>query len=636
MYLEPFKLKVNNFEEIDVYLDDTISMIKQKIYSIENKGSKIYSLYEMYLCIEIREQLNVESIYKTLSRNEQIKITTRSLRSFCNNIKEKIVFNKYAEDNEDVEEIEYTLTDLRNIFNQPYYTIYKPIGQRFGINNNVNINEYIILPAYLNTDPVDIPPPNIYITTLHNDEVLLNYITSYNEEVLNSLKIHVFFMVDIIDKIPPERVSTFIELYYPLLFDKEVVDMNSYNNMHNKLVKMSKKIVDSNLKYEDGINAFINIPNNGVYRPIKSGVTSLRMKCNIYNLKNVSFPLDYIYKSIHASIQFPFIKYCSSPKQEQLIRLHIMENGYPMLKKSDINKIMVTLKKNTGISVYVNMDSTIYKDVVLLFELLENGKINILFDTINTNPFNTQECIPYILNLVNIFSEMINKCLINYNYKLAIYEDITIDNTNIKITNIKYSEIYESESFKQYIPDIKRPIIPAIFYPIIAKKTKESKIPNDIKYYYTRISNFNYEEDEEFNENITTYADISYNINTNMLCVSINNLSSLLYIIVINEYISKYIILMNDKGLQERFKQYGILKYKNTNVDDTLHNEQVNLLNEELERFENADIEENEEEDNEFLAQLLNIQENEGSPDSKESQDLNYDFDTELGDLDTI
>ena len=31
------------------------------------------------------------------------------------------MFNKYAEDNEDVEAIEYTLTDLRNIFNQPYY-----------------------------------------------------------------------------------------------------------------------------------------------------------------------------------------------------------------------------------------------------------------------------------------------------------------------------------------------------------------------------------------------------------------------------------------------------------------------------------------------------------------------------------
>lgn len=624
MYLEPFKLKVNNFEDIDVCLDDTISMIKQKIYVVDSEQSTNHSLYEMYLCIEIKEKLNVESIYKTLSRNEQLKITTRSLRSFCRNIKENIIIEEVVDGSEEENKTVYTLTDLHNIFNNEYYTIYKPLGQRFGINANVNIDEYILLPAYLTPD-INIPS-NVYITTLHNEDVLLNYITGYNEEVINSLKLHVFFMGDLIEHI--HNAPTCIELYYPLMFDKGVVDITSYNNANVKLLKMSKKLVDSNIQYYEGISNFINIPTNDLYRPVHSGVTSLRMKCNIYTLKNVKIPLDYLYKSIHASELFPFIKYCSSSKQEQLIRLHIMENGYPMLKKSDITKLLVSLKKKPGISLYATMDVRVYKEVVLLIELLENGSLTVSFDAPNTTPFNTQECVPAILNLVNIFSEIINTFLINYDYQLPIYDLNNIDNnTNIQITNIIYSEVYESDSFNNYIPDIKRPIIPAIFYPITVQKTKESKIQNNLKYYYTRISNFNSEE--EFNENITAYVEISFNINTNKLCVSVKNVSSLLYIIVITEYIAKYIILMNDKILQDKFKSYGILKY-NKNMDDTDHNEHIKLLNEEVDL---NDLEENDD----FVNELLNVQENEGSVGSSDSQeDLNYDFDTELGDFDTI
>jgi len=632
MYLEPFKLKVHNFEDVDVYLDDTISMIKQKIYTESQKSTKIHSLYEMYLCIEIKEKLNVETIYKTLSRNEQIKITTSSLRSFFKNIKEAIVL-----DDDKDETKEYTLSDLYNIFNPNYYyTIYKPIGQRFGINNNVNINEYIMVPAYLT--PEIYIPPNIYVTTLHNEEVLLNYINGYTHndvEVINSLRLHVFFLGDIINEIPPSNLRPFIEVYYPLLFDKNVVDIDSYNRTSAKLLKMSKKIFDSNIPYYDYMNNFINIPNDDLYRPIKSGITKLRMKCNISSLKHVKFPLDYIYKSIHASDLFPFIKYCASSKQEQLIRLHIMDNGFPMLKKSEINKIMVTLKKIPGISVYVTMNPNVYKDVVLLFELYENGKINVSFNTINTNPYNTQDCITDILNLVNIFSEMINTCLINYDYRLPFY-DTTQDNTNIIITNVNYSELYESDSFTPYIPDIKRPVVPVIFYPLMKNKLKEVKMLNDLKYYYTRISNFNSEE--EFNEQITPYSDISFNINTKMLCISVNNVSSLLYIILLKEYIAKYIILMNDKGLLNKFKTYGILKY-NVNVEDNdieqLHNEQqMKLLNADIEEFENAEVDG---EVDDFVKELLGVQNetDNGSTDSND-EDLNYDFDTELGDLDTI
>ena len=628
MYLEPFKLKVTNFENVDVYLDDTISMIKQKIYGEHQKSKQTHSLYEMYLCIEIQEKLNAESIYKTLSRNEQIKITTKSLRSFCKNIKEKIIL--YDEDAD--AEKEYSLSDLQKIFNKNYYTIYKPIGQRFGINTNVNINEYIIVPAYLTPDIYI--TPNIYVTTLHNEEVLLNYINGYNEEVLNTLRIHVFFMGDIIPSVQPDNVISFIELYFPLMFDKKVVDIDSYNRTNTKLLKMSKKIFDSNVSYYDYMNDFVNIPNEDVYRPVKSGVTALKMKCNIYSLKHVKFPLDYIYKSIHASELFPFIKYCASSKQEQLIRLHILNTGYPMLKKSDVNKLLVQLKKTPGIAVSVTINPAVYKDAVLLFELYENGKINVSFDTLNTNPINTQDCITDILHLVNIFSEMINTCLINYNYQLPMY-DTTQENTNIQITNVKYSELYNSDSFNQYIPDTKRPVIPVIFYPLIKKKLKDVKMLNDLKYYYTRISNFNSEQ-EEFNENITSYSELSFNINTKMLCVSINNVSSLLYIILLKEYIAKYIILMNDKILLNRFKTFGILKY-NVNIEDTdneqLHNEQqqIKLLNEEIKEFENADVDE---EVNDFVKELLDVQDADVSQDSNE--DLNYDFDTELGDLDTI
>ena len=624
MYLEPFKLKVNNFENVDVYLDDTISIIKQKIYEEQQKTKTEHSIYEMYLCIEIQEQLNVEFIYKTLSRNEHIKITQRSLRSFCKNIKEEIVLN--GDEDQD-----YSLSDLHNIFHNNYYTIYKPIGQRFGINTNVNINEYIILPAYLTPDIVI--PQNVYVSTIHNEEILLNYITGYNEDVINSLKIHVFCISDIIDEIPVGNLRPIIELYYPVMFDKRIYSLESYNESRNKLLKISKKILDSNIKYYEGMTDFINIPNNDVYLPVKSGITSLHMKCNIYTLKNVKFPLDYIYKSIHASQLFPFIKYCSSPKQEQFIRLHILETGYPMLKKSDINKLMVTLKRTPGISVYVTMNPEVYTDVVLLFELYENGKINVLFDTLNTNPLNMRYCITDILNLVNIFSEMINTCLINYDYKLPMY-DTNWYNTNIQITNVKYSELYVSDSFNQYIPDTKRPVIPAVFYPLITKKVKEVRIQNDIKYYYTRISNFN--SDQEFNENSTPYVEISFNINTKQLCVTVNNVPSLLYIIVLKEYIARYIILMNDKGLLNKFKSFGILKYKvNTedNDNEQLHNEK--LFDEDIEKFDNADIEEEEEEDNDFVKELLNVQEEKDEyMDSQE--DLNYDFDAELGDLDTI
>ena len=383
------------------------------------------------------------------------------------------------------------------------------------------------------------------------------------------------------------------------------------------------------------------------------------MSCNMYSSKNNIFPLDYIFKSIHSSELFPFIKYGTSSKQEQLIRLHLNDSKQPVLSKSEINKLMVSLKKTSGISVYVNTllrinngdpTSDFDKNTWLMFELSETGKIKVLFDTLNTTPINSDVCIEEILRLVNEFSNQINTCLQNYDIKLPIYAP-TIDNVNIQITTINYSELYESTSFKQYIPDIKRPIIPAILYPLnLENKKKDTKILTNIKYLYTRVSNFNYEQ--EFNEVITPYMEVAFNINKNQLCISINNVSSFVYISVLKEYISKYITLMNDPSILKIFKTDGILKY-NLPIEDI--NQPVNIqepgkLLQDIERFDNDEIEEDVENDN-FLNTLLKVQNVDnyddgispprGGPaddmEDDEDIDLNdFDFDNELGEIDTI
>jgi hypothetical protein len=465
-----------------------------------------------------------------------------------------------------------------------------------------------------------------------------------------------------------ENITTLIELYYPVMFDKKIINISKYNETHSALLKSSKKIYDSNVKYYDNMNKFTQgIPPLDITGDIPiTGITSLIMKCSMYSTKYQILPLDYIFKSINASKKFPFIKYGTSPKHEHLIRLYIMDDGQPMLKKSDVNKLLVILKKTTGISVYVNMllpenhnREEYDKHTLVLFELSDTGKIRISFDNLKTMPVRPEGCIHEIIRLLNEFINQINECLINYDFKLLPIPDIDIiDNPRIQIIKINYSEIYNATSFQPYIPNIKRPIIPAIFYPINTDiKKKDLKITTDIKYLYTRVSNFNI--DQEFNEITTPYSEVSFNINTRKLCISINNLSSVVYIPILQEYISRYVTLMNDTALLKIFKSDGILKY-NVPVEEQYQVIEAPLdMANDIEEFENSDIDEDND-NNDFLNKLLTVQQldinrplngvddtmddlvpvkNDDIGDKEEDEDEdddelnNFDFDDELGEI---
>ena len=135
--------------------------------------------------------------------------------------------------------------------------------------------------------------------------------------------------------------SQLIELYYPLLFNKNInlIDTLTSIDVQERLMKQTEILIEIN----DKKNIF-EITNNhvqlfrNIYREKKYNLNYLengikQLQCFIESNDKIIMPLEFIFKSIHASEKIPFIQYYPGKSKENYI-VCIPKRTQSMVEKS--------------------------------------------------------------------------------------------------------------------------------------------------------------------------------------------------------------------------------------------------------------------------------------------------------------
>jgi hypothetical protein len=412
-----------NYEIINtnIYPDDTIETIKKKFINIE----KNVSIDELYLFSNVNEIFNSETIYKNLTQNSKIQLTKSILIEFLLNIS-----------NFDIKTLPdksiYTYDDILSLKLDKYNLVNKPLGQKFTY-KNINIS-YIVNPFNL-LEVDDIFKKNVeYFVNTTNKQVLLSN---------NNIKSNIIYLCqaeDVLNYAINNNINekNIIKMYYPYLYDNEILNKAELNNSKPLLLKKSKDYIDKNfIKNIENVELFHKIYNKRTtdIDYIKKGIKYISF--NIIPLYNFILPLEVIFKIIHADKNIPLIKYNPSKRMEKIYKLYcdkLATNGkkIPYLSKGTIFKIIKNIATQKSIAFYINVnDNNIINFVCHIYQ---DASINIELDL--DNPYSVIECEELIKNNINNIINKVSDFIKESGYTLNLFDNL-YDN-NVEIENISY------------------------------------------------------------------------------------------------------------------------------------------------------------------------------------------------------
>lgn len=625
VYIDNEEIETNISE---IMLDDTISMIKQKIFH----KTKI-PIEDMYLYANVRIQLSSTMVYSLLSLNGKVGVLSSSLNSFINNItspsglvaeiKQKI--NKVEKDSPNNI---YSFQEIKELIQEKIVTLKKPLGIVFNNRANINFMDNILLSA----DPYSVKEiPDRYVVYSNNEEVLLRYIGDIQ---MSEITIHVCTIKEVIKHYKYPTVIELINLYFPK-FDKVPINLKEVETDVNKqsaiFNKTSQQLYTSNVKYFKTIEFWNNFLKEDITPPTKSGFTRIH-----FNYKggdpSIKLPLEYIFKCIHASELFPLIRYVMSKRREPFVRLYApnqskYDTNVPILTKADLNRIFTTFGKSTGVQVFMSFfEGTINSFITLK----ENGMIEVLFETENNSPISKDppEILKLINSTLNIFIDNINIILKQSDIFINPFKNLMID-TEFK--SMDFVSMYPLNNSKNIMNTTRNSHMMNVFYNPNKEKKKTEKQKEKIKqkekeelsFYFTRVSNFNIDSDPETN----TIINVWYSVNLHTLYIKASNIKAFQYILTIPDYLNTFVTALIIPEI------YNEMKEKSTTVYSYNTYKGEDII---IEKEEEPEEEEEEDEINEIdkliMEQLLKPSEEEGRKiSSKESETGSI-----LGDLEDL
>jgi hypothetical protein len=438
------------FCEQQIHFDDSISAIKLKI--LKELRQEI-SVDELYLYCQKMEVLSAVSVYQSLTQNNRLQLTKVLLDQFISNIVSDETGKLFERP---VDKETYSFDDIFEMgFNDKKYIVNKVLGQKFFIVEN----EYPFV-----CDPYSVTEYDQFfeksarksLTTL-NSHLLL----SSGSIIDNS--IYLCLAKDVISYLDKRNVSeeTTIKVYYPLLYNKNINNLDDLDTNAVKLNEASKKLLgEKTLASFKTIDMFYDMYNlrttelNYLNRGIKF------IKAVIRPDFDVKIPLETIFKIVHATKENPLIKYNPSSRQENVYRLFtdsIATDGrrIPALKKNVVFKLMKTIARTKSVAVYV--DSVKTTDThALVCEFDEDGLITI------SSEFTT---FVGVNEIDNIFRESINPIITEIKnlleqsgYKLAKFNSLNDDNVEIKQltyeTQIKIQKPLDIDAYRGCVSSV--------------------------------------------------------------------------------------------------------------------------------------------------------------------------------------
>ena len=542
-YIQEFKPKLYFINE-NIYEDDTVETIKFKFIKHYNKlqdEEKNKMCYEeLYLFGIIKKSFNPLELYNILTNFNKNKLVKEILFDYLSNVNEQkeILETLTIKDYYDYDDL-YKIK-LKEI------NIFKSIGQ--SINSKFNYS-YSVNPYKL------IKINNTFKTLINNS---INTLNSNNLFEYN-LICNTLFVTKFKDVIEYNNIKqlddneSIIKLYYPLLVEKNILSLESYNSNIKTLLKKTEQFIDDKnffQKKNDLTNVLHNIYFNSdsIENKIK-GIININF--NIHSKLNLNLSLDSLFKLLNSTKQFPFIKFNPGNKMENIYRFYCdkiskKNKKIPLLEREKILKYLKIVGKANNITIVINIKNDLIKEFVL--EIDNNGIINIKMDF--TTFIKIDELNIIIKKYVNRFFDNLLKNIPHLHDNINFFESLF--DPNIEILNINYKIIYLN-IFKYNLTEFNK--IKTCVSNLLNSSEKSDK--TTLKYYrYKKVSNYN--------ETNAINAFIIENIKLNIAPIEIvNNLKNNFDFKSIDEAKEVFESTIQSLNLVENLFNYKKLKIKN-------------------------------------------------------------------------
>ena len=488
-YIKQNKVEVI-FVNKSIHIDDSIGVIKLKIFDVISKEA---SMSELYLFCLKSEKLNPITVYQNLTQNDRLPLTKIRMN--------QLLLNLYDEDGKLIDaqlpdKPQYTFDDILKLdLTDKKYLVGKPLGQKFVFSNEYPfISNPFLVTEYDNL----LEKSRREISTLSSN-LLLETGPIFKNTIYLCFAKDVFEIAEIND-ISPEYTS---KVYFPYLYQAQIENLEDLEANHNKLISATvEKLTPEAERNFDNVDMFYNIfqtqkPSNNFSQNMS--VTGIKfLKISIYPEFKIKIPIDVIFKMIHATQDFPLIKYNPETRQENIYRLFAPEltvdgRKIPYLQKAVIFKLMRLIGKNKSVAVYTNVQFG-GLNFYMACEFQDDGIINVYPLTEFEKPIflsNTEnmfENLDEIIKLaVNPLIEQIKPFFEQSGLDIPLFE--TIQNVNVEIREMKYQTVY----------NIMKPIdinklggcVSSVF------TVESSNFKKGIRMRYKRVSNYNKRESQE-------------------------------------------------------------------------------------------------------------------------------------------
>ena len=443
--IEQIKTKNINIEFIseNIYVDDSIGVIKLKIFNALNRD---VSIDEIYMYSLIKDIINPTSIYQILTQNNKLKLSKIRLEQFLLNIYR---INKKIFKFDLPEKDEYSYDDIinLNLENEEYY-LTQPLGQKFVFSSNYPFisNPYLV---------------NEYDNLLENSR---NELSSLNNNLLLDTSkiidniIYICLAEDVFNYNESIEISTdySCKIYFPFLYKDDIKTLDDLRENKNILIKNSLSKFDQNTKkYFKTIDLFYDIYKNHkdskYFNQLinKTGINYFKIV--IYPEYDIVIPVDIIFKIMHSTKNNPLIKFNPSFKQENIYRLYSNEvtkngNKIPYLSVAKINDLRQKIGKTKSVSIY-SVITYNFTDYEMIFEIDSNSHIMIyplktldvpIFFSLKENIFENIDNLisltiePIIQEIKHIFEQT----------GISLPSFKSIYSNNIEIREMNYQTVY--------------------------------------------------------------------------------------------------------------------------------------------------------------------------------------------------
>ena len=576
-----------------IYIDDTIQSIKNKI--IDSLDYE-YSYGELYCYSQEAIFLEKQQIYEKLyDYEENNNIKKEDFEGFMLNIQQSYEPREIYEYENILELNDQVLTDVLVGFKQKKITkedLLFPVSPR-----NYNGQR----------------EPNIYMS---DNSLLLNFLYS-------NTTIYVYtcdYILGFYENIDIQK--DIIRLYYPYLYKDEIFDLSSLLLKKQSLITKTKSMIPAGLlKIYSMIDLYNSIYENTKHNSINyENIGIQSFKIEIINSSKI-FPLDAIFKSIHATENAPFIRYNPNMRRDTMYRLYSTKktsqnDKIPFLPNIEIMKYVKMPIKSEQIMILLKYESGGSLIDVFIY-INKHGNISIECDFgNNVHDMNVQLIITKIETLmyscVNPQIAEINDNLENIGYKLPqfkSFEQCVVKNmkyvcsTKIskKININKYRQflssmysIVETNSNKMFFKRVENFIAMDAEDELIALYHKEGYEVGDI------IRNvkdeFNITEEEaqqrvhgfianhmflqgELVEN--SGFPFIYNLNNfnNLLTIEVLNINSIHYIGLFMKYIHSFLYLyQNQEDIEDIVDNINELNKKKVNSEEIEKETRIDVI----------------------------------------------------------